>query len=45
MIYGNKDVRNKNILLNRDEKSSNCAFKFSLLNIEKTHLNHFEPLN
>jgi hypothetical protein len=22
MIYGNKDVRNKNILLNRDKKSS-----------------------
>jgi hypothetical protein len=26
MIYGNKDVRNKNILLNRDEKGSNFVF-------------------
>ena len=30
MIYGNKDVRNKNILLNRDEKGSNFVL-FSVI--------------
>ena len=31
MIYGNKDVRNKNILLNRDEKGSNFDLFFVIL--------------